>query len=55
MPSELEIAPATSAARLVTGDSDLLDLVEHDGIPILAPWSFWAFEAGFASGGGGQL
>lgn len=30
---------------IVTGDRDLLDLKEYRGIQILAPGSFWSFEA----------
>jgi putative PIN family toxin of toxin-antitoxin system len=32
------------AACIVTGDRDLLDLEEHQGIPILNPDGFWRFE-----------
>lgn len=42
----LAIAIAASADCLITGDKDLLVLEELDGIPIIAPRDFWAFEAG---------
>jgi len=45
----LSTAAAAEADCLVTGDSDLLDLGEYQGIPILSPGSFWEFEANFES------
>jgi predicted nucleic acid-binding protein len=45
----LSTAAAAEADCLVTGDADLLDLGEHQGIPILSPGSFWEFEARFES------
>jgi len=41
----LATAVAAEADGLVTGDSDLLDLGEYRGIPILSPGAFWEFEA----------
>jgi len=43
----LSTAVAAEADCMVTGDSDLLDLGEYQGIPILSPGSFWEFEARF--------
>ncbi|MEX2527855.1 MAG: putative toxin-antitoxin system toxin component, PIN family [Gemmatimonadota bacterium] len=45
----LATAAAAEADCLITGDSDLLDLGDYAGIPILSPGSFWEFEAGFES------
>lgn len=47
-PDDDHIIAAAVSGRcdcLITGDSDLLTLEEHDGIPILAPRDFWEFEA----------
>jgi predicted nucleic acid-binding protein len=38
-------AVAGGAVCIVTGDKDLLDLKEYQGIPILKPAEFSAFEA----------
>jgi putative PIN family toxin of toxin-antitoxin system len=46
----LATAVAAGADCLVTGDADLLDLEEYEGIPILNPSAFWAFEARFETG-----
>ena len=40
----LAAAAGGSAACIVTGDQDLLELGEYLGIPILPPSGFWAFE-----------
>lgn len=41
----LGTALAAHARALVTGDKDLLSLLRHGRIPILAPRDFWRFEA----------
>lgn len=41
----LATAVEGGCACLVTGDKDLLSLATYSGIPVLAPQSFWAFEA----------
>jgi len=41
----LATARAGECECIVTGDRDLLDLVSYDGIPIVRPGDFWAFEA----------
>lgn len=40
----LATALAADADCLITGDSDLLVLVEHGSIPIVRPADFWALE-----------
>ena len=42
------LATARSGACdcIVTGDKDLLSLEDFEGMPILSPRGFWAFEAG---------
>lgn len=45
----LTAAQASGSACLITGDKDLLVLERFDGIPILRPSDFWAFEV--AAGG----
>ncbi|MEM1042890.1 MAG: putative toxin-antitoxin system toxin component, PIN family [Bacteroidota bacterium] len=39
------LAAARGSACLVTGDNDLLVLRRFEGLPILRPSEFWAFEA----------
>jgi uncharacterized protein len=34
---------------IITGDNDLLDLKQHEGIPIIKPAEFWRFEATFGN------
>ncbi|HET6567532.1 MAG TPA: putative toxin-antitoxin system toxin component, PIN family [Rhodothermales bacterium] len=43
----LATALAAHADALITGDSDLLDLIEFEGIPIRSPADFWVLEAKF--------
>ena len=38
---------AARANCIVTGDNDLLDLKQYQGIPIIKPAEFWRFEASF--------
>jgi putative PIN family toxin of toxin-antitoxin system len=40
----LATAVAGTCRCLVTGDDDLLTLESYEGIPILRPGEFWAFE-----------
>lgn len=42
----LGTAVAGDCQALITGDKDLLDLVDYLGIPIVRPADFWRFEAG---------
>ena len=41
----LATARTGGCACIVTGDKDLLVLETYDGLPILSPRDFWAFEA----------
>lgn len=41
----LATALAGKSACIVTGDKDLLSLEQHEGIVILRPAEFWAYEA----------
>ena len=41
----LATAVAAQADCIVTGDNDLLDLKQYNGIPIMKPAAFWKFEA----------
>lgn len=41
----LATALAGACACIVTGDKDLLVLEEHEGIAVLSPSNYWAFEA----------
>ena len=41
----LALAVATSANCIVTGDKDLLDLAEYQGLPIIAPGRFWRLDS----------
>ena len=34
---------------IITGDNDLLDLKQYEGIPIIKPAEFWRFEASFGN------
>jgi len=38
---------ASRADCIATGDNDLLDLKQYQGIPIIKPAEFWRFEASF--------
>ena len=40
---------AAHANCIVTSDSDLLDLKQYEGIPIIKPAEFWRFEASFGN------
>jgi putative PIN family toxin of toxin-antitoxin system len=46
----LATALAGACRCLVTGDKDLLAIGEHDGCKVLAPATFWRFEADQSEG-----
>ena len=47
----LETAVSGRCRCLVTGDRDLLVLKKHEGVSLVSPADFWAYEAGVVDQG----